>query len=213
MKHLIQYSLIFTALSVVMLGCGKSSSGPNGATVQSAAFSPTGASALGTFFATTTVTTFKICVKRIELDGDDDKPVKKEGEVGDNGEANPDDIKFAPGLIDLSDGTAKSWGNVTIPAGFNLKRIKVKIKKDKALCGTEYSVKFNEFEDPRDVEFRFRFNPSVPISSTSPVLTLSFKTVVDALKAAADAGTLAGSKIKEAVEVDAAEGAAQKDKD
>lgn len=200
-------SLLLTA---VLIGCGKKS-GTGDVTISSDTFATSGNAIVSahalvspTAFAvldlsrsysvapSTTVTDFKICVKRIKLEGDDDQPRKKEGEKGDNGESDPDDIKFAPGLIDVGSGGEKTWGTVNLPTGFKLKKIKIKVKKDKDLCGVDYSVKFNSATTDQDVEFKWKFEP--PIDLDAGVISLRLNEVIAALRQAGDDGTLASLK-------------------
>lgn len=159
----------------------------------------------------TEVQEFKICVKRLKLedesdqphteDGDDDAAQAEEREAEANGE-----LVFTPGLIDVSNGQKKDWGQLNIPVGYNLKSLKVKIAKDKDICGVDYSVSFNGQTSPEDIEFKWKFNPPVALDASTSVLVLSFDSVVTALRAAADSGNLAHMKETiEAIEEDAHE--------
>ncbi|MBI3534146.1 MAG: hypothetical protein HY072_01490 [Deltaproteobacteria bacterium] len=204
--------LVFILLIVPSLlfqtGCGTTVGNPvtSDITISSDAFSLAG---LGAIFMTaekqefitspevyfaTSVTEFKFCVKRIKLEDEDGNAKKKDGETGDDGEKDPEDIRFSPGLIDLSAGIVQDWGTVNIPIGFKLKKIKIKVKQDKTLCGVNYSVKFNTQEANEDIEFKWKFNPALDLTNAVSALKLSFSTIISTLKAAADAGTL--SKIK-----------------
>lgn len=185
-------------LGVLFLtACGKEAA----LKISSPSFATTGATALLGFLAThsTQVTEFKFCVKRVKLQGEDDSPIRKDGEKGENGEDNPDDIRFAPGLIDISDGKARDWGTLEIPTAFKLKRIQIKVRKDKELCGVNYSVKFNDTIASENFEIKWRFNPPIDLASNIEVLELSFKNLVASLRQAADDGRL-NNQLKERIE-------------
>ncbi|MBI4924925.1 MAG: hypothetical protein HY843_03290 [Bdellovibrio sp.] len=196
--------MVFISLIVPSLlfqtGCGTTVGNPvtSDITISSDSFSLAG---LGAIFITspevyfaTSVNEFKFCVKRIKLEDEDGNAKKKDGETGDDGEKDPEDIRFAPGLIDLSAGVVKDWGTVNIPIGFKLKKIKIKVKKDKTLCGVNYSVRFNTQEASEDIEFKWKFSPALDLTNAVSALKLSFSTIMSTLRAAADAGTLAQIK-------------------
>jgi hypothetical protein len=148
--------------------------------VKSTAFPVSGSTDIATFEEpTSTVDDFRFCVSRIRL----------EEEGGGSKE-----MDLAPGLINVSEGEPVDWGTIEVPEGFEIDRVRVKVHKDKRLCGVDYSVKFNEATSPQDVEFRFRLDP--PLTTTEGVssLELSLKEVVAKLRQAADSGSLASLK-------------------
>lgn len=132
---------------------------------------------------TTAVSDFKVCVYRIRLEGTN---AEKQEE-----------FEFQPGLIDLTSGNEKDWGTTEVPTDFAVARVKVKVHKDRELCGVDYSVKFNTASTPQDLEFRFRFDPPVQFS-TGDVLKLNMAAIVANLRAAVDAGTI--NSLKERIE-------------
>lgn len=209
MKHSYRRYLL-TSLAVIstvpITGCGKKA---GDVTVESATFNTSGeallareklnpnSEALARFYPdeivaavspTTTVTDFKICVRKVKLENEDGKTEQKDDQ---------DEIEFKPGLIDLTAGTAKSWGTMNVPVGFKLKKIKIKVKKDKDLCGVDYSIKFNSATTDQDVEFKWKFEPAIDLDAGNK-LSLALATVVSALRQAGDAGTL--SSLKDHVE-------------
>src|SRR4051794_38354381 len=103
---------VASALSAVVLGafgCGKSDSTQE-VTVSSASFRSDTAAGSALAEATTpapavAVVDFKICIASIRLEGksSDGKQAEDSGE-----------IRFAPGLIDLSSGEARDWGKLNI---------------------------------------------------------------------------------------------------
>ncbi len=223
--HVRMTRLLLSITSAALTGCG---AGTGDVTLSSGAYSTTGAvtlaaSQLGldpgaqflSAFQAATVSDFKFCVKRVKLENEDGSAQKKEGEKGDGGEADVDDIKFAPGLISVGSGTAVDWGAVNIPVGFKLRKIKVKVKKDSDLCGVNYSVKFTSgsgsctsgCETDQDVEFKWKFEPALDLDSGTRALELSLSTVVTALRAWADSPT---GSLKDKIEADASEGSAAK---
>lgn len=195
--------LLVIGISAFISGCGKTKSGD--VSVESGAFSTSGNaliareslsenSELFSFLSpsdpvlalapTTAVTDFKICVKKVKLENEDGGVEKKDDQ---------EEIEFKPGLIDLSSGAAKSWGAMNIPVGFKLKKIKIKVQKDKDLCGVDYSIKFNDQTTTEDVEFKWKFEPAIELEAGN-ALTLAISSVVSALRSAGDAGTLANVK-------------------
>lgn len=197
-RKVVMRNFRFLFLGVLLLtACGKEVA----LKISSASFATTGATALLGFLATPSapVTEFKFCVKRVKLQGEDDSPIRKEGEKGENGEDHPDDIRFAPGLIDISDGKAHDWGTMEIPTGFKLKRIQIKVRKDQELCGVNYSVKFNDAIAVENFEIKWRFNPPIDLASNIDVLELSFNNLVASLRQAADEERL-NNQLKERIE-------------
>lgn len=199
-------SIFAVVLAALTTGCARKT---GDVTVQSSAFSTSGAALLGRSGApfplkgtmavnpTTTVTDFKICVRKVKLENEDDEVEKMDDQ---------DEIEFKPGLIDLTSGAAKSWGTMNVPVGFKLKKIKIKVKKDQELCGVDYSIKFNSATTDQDVEFKWKFEPPVELDAGNK-LSLALATVVATLRQAGDAGTLAS--LKEHVE--SSEGNASED--
>ena len=124
---------------------------------------------------------FKVCVKRIRMQDEDGETVKSDDDDKNDG----DDIRFEPGLIDVTNGLPAEWGKVEIPTGFKLSRMQIKVKKDEALCGVNYSVKFNAETTPQDIEFKFRFDPAIDVSDGS-TLNISMAQVVEELRLRAD---------------------------
>ncbi|MCM2323376.1 MAG: hypothetical protein NDJ90_08955 [Oligoflexia bacterium] len=142
----------------------------------------------GPSIALVDATDFKLCVRRIKLFDEDGKAVKKDDETGLNGEKDPDDISFAPGLINIQNGVAQDWGVANVPAGFQLTKMTVKVHRDEGLCGVPYSVKFNDVTQTEDVEFKFRFSPAIDLDDDTGAIALSLDAVVSALRNAASLG-------------------------
>jgi hypothetical protein len=147
------------------------------------------------------VTEFKFCVARVRLESQAEK------EAADASGSSEDDssyTQFAPGLIDVSAGTAKDWGAVALPEKAQVVRIKVKVKKDESVCGTDYSVMYNGMSTPRDIEFRWKFEPAIDVSAATVALRLSFDEIVAALQGSAMSDELQLKDRIEAVESTAA---------
>lgn len=92
------------------------------------------------------------------------------------------EIYFAPGLIDVSSGSEITWGNVKLPVGFNLSKIKVKIAKDKKLCGVDYALSYQGNTTEEELEFKWRFSSAVNLNSSTSQLKLSLDEIVTALR-------------------------------
>ncbi|MCM2276449.1 MAG: hypothetical protein NDJ89_00040 [Oligoflexia bacterium] len=211
--HLLAIALGFAVMSALTTGCGKStadiaiSSDPVAFTGAAGRIDP-GSSLMSLAgigsSALTDTTDFSFCVRRVKLEGEDDQPVKKDDETGMNGEKDPDDISFAPGLITIEPNVAVNWGVANIPVGFKLKRIKIKVHKDQDLCGVNYSVKYNGVSQTEDIEFKFRFEPALDLDSDTSAIAVSLDSVVTALRNAGEVGV---NQIKSIIE--GAEGSAR----
>ena len=173
-------------LATTLAGCGQT-----GVTLRSAAYGTTVAQS--TFlpfewldrmlFASAqagAVTSFKLCVTKLKVEGEDGSEISNPNASG------ADDKAFdAPlGLVDLADGSSSvSWGNVSLPTGVALKRIKVEVHKDSSLCGVEYSASVNGETIAKDLEFKFLFNNAKTLNAGDAV-QISMTRVIDAFSAA-----------------------------
>lgn len=177
-------------LALVSSGCGQGVTGE--VKVQSESLSIP-QSAVSAAEAETQATEFKICVRRIRLERDDDESATSKESGTD--EADEDGyVEFSPGLIDLTDGKSKDWGEIRVPVGFKLKRIKIKVQKHEQLCGVDYSLKYGAATTNRDLEFRWRFNPEVELKDGSTV-KLELEKAIAAIRAAAQANDF--NKVKD----------------
>jgi hypothetical protein len=138
--------------------------------------------------ATSDVTDFRLCVSSVRIQNENGGNESKDGN---------DQIRFEPGLIDLSTGEEKDWGSADLPTGFKASRMQVKVHHDPALCGVDYSLQFNTATTQQDVEFRFRFDPAADLNADDTV-RLSMEAVVSNLLAAVQNGTI--SSLKDRVE-------------
>lgn len=195
MKHLTK-SLIIVFL---LVSCGEgtrtgNSFGNSDVSITSSAYNTSGTlNALVRFLTLGSVTEFKFCIKEVRLENDDDVAI-----VGTSGAA---DVRFTPGLIDVTSGNANKWGDVFLPVGFTLKRIKIKMAKDESgPCGVDYSVRFNGVESDEQIEFEWRFSPSISFTEDTPGITLSLQDFVNALITANDASTLDSDSLKTTIE-------------
>ncbi len=209
-----QISLVIFGLSILATACGKQQTAD--VSISSAPVSFTGATSLMSVdpvsnalsfvgapsASVVSATDFSFCVKRVKLEGEDGQPVKKDGETGESGEKDADDISFTPGLITITDNTTVDWGKMNIPVNFKLKKIKIKVKKAPSLCnGATYSVKFNGFETPEDIEFKWKFEPALELDSATGALQLSLASVVNALRTAlTDSASFNGADLKSHIE-------------
>lgn len=171
LKQMIPIVAMVSALSF-LVGCGQ-----QGLKISNSAFTTSTSAAR---LAVEGVEEFKFCVARIRLETKAEKDANTA--IDDNGS---DSVVFTPGLINLSDGTAKDWGELAMPAKAQVARIKIKVKKDAALCGVDYSLLFNGLSTPRDIEFRWNFDPPIDVDSTTKALRLSFQEIAAALLASA----------------------------
>jgi hypothetical protein len=189
-KKIIPVAWLVTALAFVM-GCGK-----DGVTIGNSAVS---SSSGAVRMAASSIEEFKFCVSRVRLETEEEKNASDASstEEDDNdGKA----IEFNPGLIDLSSGAAADWGQLVIPEKAKVVRIKIKVKKNEALCGTNYSLIYNGLSTPRDIEFRWKFDPAIDVDGTTSALRLSFQEIVAALQTSAMSDELQLKDRTEAVE-------------
>ena len=219
MEKLLKTTLIFLlTLCAFLSGCGTSK---DNTTISSA---PVSASLmrLDNFLAPpangrAAITQLAICVKRVRIDGDDDQAIKKAGEVDDDGTKDPSDIKFAPGLIKLvvasepASTGEMNWGTVTLPTGTKVKRIRLKVKKDAALCtdatfnpngdSSIYGMRVGNavFSANNDIEFKFTFSPSIDIG-VGTVIKLTLDTFITAIKDAVAESDITGNNLKSVIE-------------
>lgn len=195
-------------LAAVASGCGSSEKGIK---IVSEQFESTGAASLMSGMglvqrsaAAVDMTHFSLCVSRIRLINEDgesevgDSTANSDGHEHEHEES--DEIRFEPGLIDLSSGEEKEWDTVELPTGFKLEKLRVKVKKDKDLCGdVDYSVKFNDVEHTEAIEFKWEFDPAIELDDTTEKLTLSFGEVVSAIRTAIESDPTSNA-LKAAIE-------------
>lgn len=202
--------VLLLTLSLTMCGTktgtGIVSTGSDGAiTVKSSAFSTAARSLFSARGAldsdTVALSTFKLCIGELRLENDGGSTVSNTGE---------DHIEFKPGLIDISDGAAKTWGTPNIPVNFLLKRIKLKVKKDSSTCGVSYSVKVNDISTEEEVELRWTLTSPVTINANSSI-TLSLQNLATELKTEAAKSGFNEEQLKKAIE--RVEETAHKDED
>jgi hypothetical protein len=129
-----------------------------------------------------TITSFKFCVNKLKLEGSDGSAVTKDGS---------DLFEAKLGLIDLGDGTASiNWGNLSLPAGTAIKKIKIVVHKDPEACsGVSYSASINDQSITKDLEFVFKFATPKPLADGDSV-SVALTNVVNKLIAAANANQL-----------------------
>ncbi len=188
--HLKEISAIslFTISVSFITGCGSNQS-TGAITIRSAPVSTQALASTAT--AAASATDFKVCVRRIRLENDSDEPETNDQDAGADESGY---VEFSPGLLDLTDGQSKDWGQARVPVGFKLRRIKIKVQKHEQLCGVDYSLKYGTATANRDLEFRWRFNPEVELKDGSTV-TLALEQALAAIRAAAQAGDL--NKVKD----------------
>jgi len=126
------------------------------------------------------VTTFKVCIKKVELEDESGEAQRQEG-------SETDEIEFKPGLVDLS---TIATSEVTIgsldnaPTGFKISKIKIKVKKDTSLCGaSSHAIEINNgssYNTDDEIEFRWKFSPAVELAGGDTV-QLAFSEFVTAL--------------------------------
>jgi len=164
------------ALLVLIVGCAERGTLGQGAYIYSSAFN-LGSTASDSGLVnqirqvTDAVNDFKLCVRSIRFESEDDVLIETDG---------LDDIRFSPGLIDVSDGLEKKWTRLDLPTGFALKRIRIKLDDDKDLCGVDYSLSFNGVSTDEEVEFRWMFSPPMIVTEDSPGIQLPLDTIVEA---------------------------------
>lgn len=124
-----------------------------------------------------------ICIKSIKVEQES--------------EGTSTEVSFPIGLVDASRPEV-NWGNLTLPKGFSIARIKIKVHKDKDLCNSDYSLQYGNQASPQDIEFRWRFSPPIVATDDLKTVQVSFREVLDHLADAVAAGTI--SSLKERVE-------------
>jgi hypothetical protein len=157
-------------------------------TEPSMALSPMGSSSYLTSGAS-----FKLCVRSIKFEAEDGELQEKEGSS---------EITFRVGLLDLTQNDVQQivWGKLDeIPTGYKLKKIKIKIHKDEALCGTNYSVKYDTYEFDKDIEFTFKFTTAMDLEDGSKV-KLKLAQLVSTIATNAPSGAEATKTAVEALE-------------
>lgn len=183
--------VVLALLAVGASACGK----PREVTVSSAAYAADGVAEApaASFLASAEVAAFKLCVSRIRLIGKDGQAI--EGGDGSGGPGSEKgEIRFAPGLIDVGSGKSVDWGKVSIPVGYEISGMRIKVHKDKELCGVDYSMLFQKSGDSplttsQDVEFKFAFSPVVRLDESTERLEVALAEIIDSL-AAADLASL-----------------------
>ena len=189
---------IMAAFLFLLSGCGTSVGNPEGPVViQSDPYASAASAAAVTSLlspltlarfnanmsASISVSAFKFCVRSVKLKGIDGQLVRKDDK---------DEFEAPLGLVDVSNpAVATSWGQVTIPVGFLIGELDVEIHRDPQLCGVSYSVQFNNgavgnTDLTKDMEFKFGFNPQVPVTAGS-TFTLNLANIAGALTNAASA--------------------------
>jgi len=179
-----------------LFGCGTETGtgytgGPTGeaaVTLKNAAFSTSfSAIHLNRFFSVVNpITNFKFCIRKVKFENESGTEIQK------NGVSN---LEMEIGLIDVSNGAAKTWGNPTLPVGFTMSRMKVVVEKDEDLCGIPDAIQFNAYGSQDNVEMVWDFDPAVAVSA-SDVLLLSMSTLADALQDAETAGDLTDETLR-----------------
>lgn len=164
-KELIPLFIVL-AIFTLLMGCGRGA-----VTIANKAITETQRSAR---MAMEGVDEFKFCVARIRLESTEDKSADSEDESN--------YTQFTPGLIDMTSGEAQDWDKLELPSKAKVARIKIKVKKDESLCGVPFSLLFNGLSTPRDIEFRWTFDPPIDVDGTTKALRLSFQEIVDSLR-------------------------------
>ncbi len=139
-----------------------------------------------------TFTGVKFCITQMKLEAEDGSSIKDE-------ETDSDLFEAKLGWVDLGSGNATvSWGDLPIPYGTKLKRIKVEIHKDEELCGVPYSATLTTASATRnltkDIELKFSFTNAKELSKGDTV-TVSLANLVTQFEAAETAGKLNDSQI------------------
>jgi hypothetical protein len=171
-------------------GCGPGGTGSGNPAVRivSQGYSPTAAALripmldwlMPSATAASGVTSFQFCVTKLKLDAADGSPIEENGSS---------EFEARLGRIDLGDGSSEAtWGEVGIPAGTDIKRIKIEIHKDPELCGgAAYSAIANGQALTKDLEFAFSFVTAKPLAQ-GDVVTLALTNLISKLSQALQAG-------------------------
>lgn len=143
-------------------------------------------------YAAGAFTGIKFCITQMKLEAEDGSSIKDE-------ETDSDLFEAKLGWVDLGNGnTTVSWGDLPIPHGTKLKRIKVEIHKDQELCGTAYSAALTTASATRnltkDIELKFAFSSAKELSEGDSV-TVSLANLIAQFESAEAAGKLNDSQI------------------
>ncbi len=210
-KKMIVGTAVVSALTFSHLGClGKTTATPTTpvdvATVaagpvslQSRAFQASSASMLDLKTAISVsqpvlavpITSFSFCVTQLKIESDGGTAIQKDGK---------DAIEAKIGLVSTGEGSsATNWGQVDIPTGSAVKKIKIEVHKDAELCGVDYSVKLNDTSLAKDVEFTFTFATAKDVTE-SGVVTLDLGSLLTAFSEALSAGQFNDEQISHYLE-------------
>lgn len=195
-KHgLVKIAAISAVLALSLGGCGTTST--SGVSMISKGYvsgvahqAPAALRWLGDFLMPSAMATisgisgFKLCITQMKLDAEDGSTVK-------NGDSDLLEAKL--GLVDLGDGSLPAtWGNISIPAGTTIKRIKLEIHKNIELCGVDYSTSITDTSGTihsvsKDIELKWAF--ATPKSfNAGDTVTVSLANLVTQYSAAVLAG-------------------------
>lgn len=188
-------SLMFSVLAATSLmgGCAKSSS----VSLQSSGYNVAASSLplplqkfLDLFIPSamanpTNLTGIKLCITQMKLEAEGGSTIK-------NGDSDLFEARL--GLVDLGNGlSSKTWGDLPIPDGTALKRLKVEIHKDESLCGVGYSAALTHSGGTssltKDIELKFSFSTARTLS-TGDAITVGLTNFVSQLESARLAGKL-----------------------
>ncbi len=136
------------------------------------------------FAAATGISGFKFCITQMKLDAEDGSAIK-------NGDSELLEAKL--GLVNLGDGSQDvTWGNLNLPTGVTIKRIKIEIHKDAELCGVPYSTAITDTTGiertiSKNVELKFLFSTPKTFA-TGDSVSVSLTNIVNQYSSAVIAG-------------------------
>lgn len=138
----------------------------------------------------TNLTGIQLCITQIKLEAEGGSTIK-------NGDSDAFEARL--GLVDLGNGLSnKTWGDLPIPEGTVLKRLKVEIHKDENLCGVGYSALLTHSGGTanltKDIELKFSFSTARTLSAGDAII-VGLTNFVSQLESARLAGKLNNEQI------------------
>lgn len=182
---------VLTGLALSLSSCGKGQGTIHFVATGSASRTAKSGPAAESAAALSGITSFKVCIKKVELEDESGEAQHQEG-------SEENEIEFKPGLVDL---TSVASSDVTIgaldnaPVGFKISKIKIKVRQDTSLCGAgthamEIVNGGSTVTTDNEIEFKWKFNPAVDLEG-GDTINLAFNEFVALLPTITSSGHFA----------------------